>query len=83
MKGFSQQEAINYTETFSPIAKMNFVWLIFSLASHFGWKIHHMDVKSAFLHGDLSKYIYIEQPPSFVIDYTRVYRMWKSLYGLK
>jgi hypothetical protein len=55
MKGFSQQEGINYTETFSPIAKMNYVQLILSLVAHFGWKIHQMDVKSAFLHGNLSK----------------------------
>jgi hypothetical protein len=68
LKGFSQQEGINYTETFSPIAKMNSVQLILSLVAHFGWKIHQMDVKSVFLHGDLSEEIFMEQPPSFVID---------------
>jgi hypothetical protein len=48
VKGFSQQEGIDYTETFSPVAKMNSVRLILSLAARFGWKIHQMDVKSAF-----------------------------------
>jgi hypothetical protein len=55
MKGFSQQEGINYTETFSPISMMNSFQLVFSLAACFEWKIHQMDVKSAFLHGDLSE----------------------------
>jgi hypothetical protein len=53
VKGFSQQEGINYIETFSPIAKMNYVQLILSFATRFGWQIHQMDVKSDFLHGDL------------------------------
>jgi hypothetical protein len=39
--------------------------LILSLVAHFGWEVHQMDVKSAFLHGDLTKEIYMEQPPSF------------------
>jgi hypothetical protein len=47
---------------------MNYVRLILSLAARFGWKIHQMDVKSAFLHGDLSEEIFMEQPPGFVID---------------
>ena len=72
MKGFSHQEGIDYTETFSPVAKMNFVRLILSLAAHFGWLIHQMDAKSAFLHGDLAKEIYIEKLPSFMVDSTCV-----------
>jgi hypothetical protein len=66
VKGFSQQEGIDYTETFSSVAKMNSVRLIFSLATHFEWKINQMDVKSSFLHGDLSNEIFMKQPPSFV-----------------
>ena len=54
-KGFSQQEGINYTNTFSTVAKMSYVRLILSLVACFGWQIHQMDVKSSFLHGDLSK----------------------------
>jgi hypothetical protein len=83
VKGFSQQEGIDYTETFSPVAKMNSVRLILSLAAHFGWKIHQMDVKSDFLHGDLSEEIFMEQPPGFVTDSNLVCRLKKSLYGLK
>jgi hypothetical protein len=52
-KGFSHQEGINYTETFALVAKMNFIQHILSLVAFFRWKIHEMDAKSAFLHGDL------------------------------
>jgi hypothetical protein len=67
VKGFSQQEGIEYTETFSPIVNMNYVQLILSLASLFGWLIHQMDVKNDLLHGDLSEEIFMKQPPIFVI----------------
>ena len=47
-KWFSQQEVNGYTETFAPISKMNYVRLILSLATHFGWEVHQMDIKSSF-----------------------------------
>ena len=52
-KGFSQVEGIDYTETFSPIAKMNSIYLVLSLYAYFKWEVHQMDVKFTFLHGDL------------------------------
>ena len=52
-KGFSKVEGIDYTETFSPVAKMNSIRLVLSLAASFKWEVHQMDVKSTFLHGDL------------------------------
>eukprot|EP00253_Pinus_taeda_P034587 PITA_34587 len=83
-KGFSQVEGIDYTETFSPVAKMNSVRLVLSLAASFKWEVHQMDVKSAFLHGDLHEGIYMEQPIGFIqTDYSLVCRLKKSLYGLK
>ena len=68
IKGFSQQEVINYTETFYLVANMNFGQLILSFATRFGWEIHQMDVKNAFLHGDLDKENYMEKPPSLMMD---------------
>ena len=65
-KGFSQVEGIDYTETFSPVAKMNFICLVLSLAASFKWEFHQMDVKSSFLHLDLHEEIYMEQPPGFI-----------------
>ena len=83
MKGFSYQEGTEYIETFSPITEMNSIWLILSLIAHFEWEINQMDVKHAFLHGDLCEEIYMENPSSFMIDSTLVCQLKKSLYGLK
>eukprot|EP00253_Pinus_taeda_P003527 PITA_03527 len=83
-KGFSQVEGIDYTETFSPVAKMNSIRLVLSLAASLTWEVHQMDVKSAFLHGDLHEEIYMEQPIGFIqTDSSLVCRLKKSLYGLK
>jgi hypothetical protein len=60
VKGFSQKEGINYTEIFSLVAKMNYIQLILPLATRFRWHIHQMDVKSVFLHGNLSEEIFME-----------------------
>jgi hypothetical protein len=82
-KGFYQQECIDYTETFSPIANMNSIRLIISFIARFEWKIHQMDVKSSFSHGDLSEEICMEQPPGFLTDSNLEYQLKKSNYGLK
>eukprot|EP00253_Pinus_taeda_P004324 PITA_04324 len=83
-KGFPQVEGIDYTETFSPVAKMNSIRLVLSLAASLKWEVHQMDVKSAFLHGDLHEEIYMEQPIGFIqTDSSLVCRLKKSLYGLK
>jgi hypothetical protein len=62
---------------------MNSVLLILSLVAHFGWKIHQMDVRSVFLHGDLSEEICMEQQTGFVTNSNLVCRLKKLLYGLK
>eukprot|EP00253_Pinus_taeda_P033216 PITA_33216 len=63
---------------------MNSVRLVLSLAASFKWEVHQMDVKSAFLHGDLHEGIYMEQPIGFIqTDSNLVCRLKKSLYGLK
>jgi hypothetical protein len=68
---------------FPPFAKMNSIHLILAIVAAQGWVVHQMDVKSAFLHGDLHEEIYMEQPQGFVQDSSLVCRLWKSLYGLK
>jgi hypothetical protein len=62
---------------------MNYVQLILSLVARFGWKIHQMDVKSDFLHGDLFEEIFMETLPSFMMDSNLVCHLKNSLYGLK
>jgi len=83
-KGFSRVEGIDYNETFSPVAKMNSIHLVLSLVASHKWEAHQMDVKSAFLHGDLQEEIYMEQPLGYVQnDSSLVFHLKKSLYGLK
>ena len=67
-KGLSQFEGIDYNETFSLVAKMNSIHLVLSLPALHNWEFHQMDVKFAFLHGDLQEEIYMEQPPGYVQD---------------
>jgi hypothetical protein len=82
-KGFQQVHGIDYDETFAPVEKMDYIRLTLSIVKTKGWEVHHMDVKNAFLHGDLSKEIYMEQPQGFMQDSSLVCRLKKSLYGLK
>jgi hypothetical protein len=60
VKGFSQVEGIDYAKTFAPVAKMNSICLVLSLAAPQGWSVYQMDVKRNFLHGDLDEEIYME-----------------------
>jgi hypothetical protein len=84
-KGFSQQEGIYYEETFAPIAKWNIIIMVINLAAHNGWKLHQMDVKSAFLNGDLKEDIFMTQPQGFEAkgQEHKVCKLVKALYGLK
>jgi hypothetical protein len=59
--------------------------VLLALAAQEGWTVHHMDVKSAFLNGDLKEEVYVKQPPGFVIpgEEGKVLRLHKALYGLR
>jgi hypothetical protein len=74
---------IDYDETFARVANMDSIRLALAIVVAKGWEFHHMDVKNAFLHSDLSEEIYMEQPQGFMQDSSLVYRLKKSLYGLK
>jgi hypothetical protein len=84
-KGYSQTYGIDYDETFAPVAKMSTVRTLISCAANFGWPLYQLDVKNAFLHGDLREEVYMEIPPGFGTSQThgKVLRLRKSLYGLK
>ena len=84
-RGFSQVEEVDYSETFAPVARYTSIRSVISLAAEMGWKIHQMDVKTAFLHGVIEEEIYVEQPQGFEVHgrETHVCRLKKVLYGLK
>jgi hypothetical protein len=79
-KGFQQVHGINYDETFAPVAKMDSIQLALAIATTRKWEVHHMDVKNAFLHGDLEEEIYMEHPQGYVHNPSLVCRLKKSLW---
>ena len=84
-KGYSQEEGIDYGETFAPVARLEGVRTLLTTATHKGFNEYQMDVKSAFLNGILDEEVYIEQPEGFFdLDKSDIaYKLHKPLYGLK
>ncbi len=85
IKGFTQKYGIDYFDTYSPVTKIATIRALIALASANDLLVHQMDVKTAFLNGDLHEEIYMQQPPGFVIPGKehKVCKLKKSLYGLK
>ena len=85
VKGFSQKEGVDFSEIFSPVVKMSSIRVVLGLAASMDLEIQQMDVKTAFLHGELEEEIYMEQPEGFQMKGKEdlVCRLKKSLYGLK
>lgn len=84
-KGYTQAYGINYSETFSPVAKIDTIRVLFSIAANEGWPLHQFDVTNAFLHGELKEEVYMEDPPGFIGKFKEqeVCPLKKSLYGLQ
>jgi hypothetical protein len=82
-KGYVQRQGVDFEEVFAPVARMESVRVMLCFASHINWTIHHMDVKSAFLNGDLAEEVYVTQPPGFINEgqEAKVMRLHKALYG--
>jgi len=84
-KGFKQKRGIDYFDTYAPVARLTSIRVLFAIASIYNLHVHQMDVKTAFLNGDLDEEIYMEQPEGFVLlgNEKKVCKLVKSLYGLK
>ncbi|KAJ9566231.1 hypothetical protein OSB04_002197 [Centaurea solstitialis] len=82
-KGFNQEYGIDYEETFAPVARVTSVRSLLAIAATKHWPLLQMDVKNAFLNGDLSEEVYITPPPSVSLPPGHVCRLRKALYGLK
>ena len=83
-KGYNQEDDINFDETYAPVARLEVVRLLIAYASMCNFKLHQMDVKSAFLNGVLNEEVYVSQPPGFEdhIYPNHVFKLKKALYGL-
>jgi hypothetical protein len=84
-KGFKQKEGIDYFDTYAQVARITSIRVLMALASIFDLYVHQMNVKTAFLNGDLEEEVYMEQPERFVMsgNERKVCKLVKSLYGLK
>ena len=83
-RGFVQREAIDFEEVFTPVVRMESVRLLLALAAAKDWRVHHLDIKSTFLNGELAETAFVRQP-GFTVKGAehRVLRLRKALYGLR
>ena len=84
-QGYSQEEGVDFDEVFAPVAKYKSIRTVLAIANQLNLDVHQMDVKTAFLNGDLNEDIYMKQPEGFVSKKfpAKVCKLNKSLYGLK
>ena len=85
VEGFSQKQGIDFDKIFSPIVKMSSIRVVLRLVASLDLELQQLDVKIAFLHGDLKEEIYMDQPEGFKVKGKEhmVCKLNKSLYGLK
>ena len=84
-QGYSQEEGIDFDETYAPVARLEAIRILIAYACHLNFKLFQMDVKSAFLNGFIQEEVYVEQPPGFENPSfpNHVFKLRKALYGLK
>ena len=85
VKGYCQEEGIDYEETFAPVARLESVRIFLAYAAHKNFEVFQMDIKCALLNGELEETVYVEQPPGFVNEKypNHCYILDKAVYGLK
>ncbi|GKB93110.1 putative ribonuclease H-like domain-containing protein [Tanacetum coccineum] len=83
-QGYRQEEGVDYDEVFAPVARIEAIRLFLAFASFMGFTVYQMDVKSAFLYGNITEEVYVKQPPGFEdpAHPHKVYKVVKALYGL-
>ena len=82
-RGFTQEYGIDYEETFAPVARLTSVRSLLAVGAAKHWDMWKMDVKNAFLNGDLHEEVYLKPPPGFSHSQNQVFKLNKALYGLK
>nr|GFA44265.1 retrovirus-related Pol polyprotein from transposon TNT 1-94 [Tanacetum cinerariifolium] len=84
-RGYRQEEGIDFEESFAPVARLEAIWIFLAYVAHKNMVVYQMDVKTAFLNGNLREEVYVSQPDGFVDpdNPNHVYKLKKALYGLK
>jgi hypothetical protein len=84
-KGYSSVEGLDFDETFAPVVRFKSIHILLAYATHHGFKLYQMDVKSDFLNRPIKEEVYVQQPPDFESEEypNHVYKLHKALYGLK
>ena len=82
-KGFTQEYGIDYEKTFAPVARISSVRALLTAAAASKWDIFQMDVKNAFLNGNLSEEFYMQPLPGLSVESNKVCHLRRALYGLK
>ena len=82
-KGSTQEYRIDYEETFAPVARISSVRALLAVAVASKWDLFQMDVKNAFLNGDLSEEVYMQPPSGFFVESNKVCCLRHALYDLK
>jgi len=84
-KDYTQEKGIDYGDIFAPVARLETIRTVIAIAAEKRWSIYQLDIKSAFLHGEINEDVYLEQPPRYICQGRehQVYKLKKALYGLK
>jgi len=84
-KGYVQKHGVDFDEVFAPVVRLDTIRLLLALAANRGWQVHHLDVKSAFLNGELEEEVYVSQPEGYEQKEKEkmVLKLSKALYGLR
>jgi hypothetical protein len=82
-QGFSQQERVDYNETYAPVTKFTTIRTIIALAAMKNYQLHHLDINPAYLNAEVKEDIYMKQPKGFEQGEDLVCKLKKSIYGLK
>ena len=83
-KGYRKKQGVDYDETCSSVAMLKSIRILLAIASHYNYEIWKMDVKTAFLYGNLTEEVYMTQPEGFISgNVSKVCKLQRSIYGLK
>ncbi|KAL8116743.1 hypothetical protein AgCh_023048 [Apium graveolens] len=84
-KGYVQRQGVDFDEVFAPVTRIETIRLLLALTAKGNWEVHHLDVKTAFLNGEIKEEVYVKQPEGFIKPGSEhlVYKLVKALYGLR